>query len=117
MLREALAALLGIAVGLFFVFAPAAVLRTQTTGRRPQNRGEYGSDGEFPRQWELLVRAIGVLSIAIAAGLVPNSVDSELRCPTGNRDEDQQTNTDEQDSEIDIQDGIGQPADYRVHRG
>ena len=65
MLREALAALLGIALGLFFLGAPQAVLRIQTVGRRPHGRGEYGSDGGFSGHWTFLIRAIGVLSIAI----------------------------------------------------
>jgi hypothetical protein len=64
--RESLAAVLGIALGLFLVAYPDAFLRIQTVGRVPGNRrGEYGEDQSFPRTWRLLVRAAGVLVVAI----------------------------------------------------
>lgn len=74
-LRELLAAVLSVGLGLVFLTYPAAVIRIQTAGRYPTGRrGEYGTDGEPPEQWQLLVRVIGVLAIlaglAIATGFI-----------------------------------------------
>jgi hypothetical protein len=60
-LREALAAVLGIGLGLLFVAQPGAIVRIHTAGRRPQDRGgEYGSDRDIPERWRRLVQAVGV---------------------------------------------------------
>jgi hypothetical protein len=67
-LRETLAAVLGVGLGLFLVAFPDAVIRLQMVGRVPGNHhGEYGEDGAYPRSWRLLVRAIGV--VVVLAGL------------------------------------------------
>jgi hypothetical protein len=64
-LREALAAVLALALGAFFLAAPAAVVRAYTAGRGPSGRrGDYGTDGAPPATWQHLVRGVGVLLLA-----------------------------------------------------
>jgi len=64
--RELLAAALGVAVGLFFVAFPDAVVRINTTGRVPgDRRGDYGEDGEMPRTYRLLVRGVGAVAVLV----------------------------------------------------
>ena len=59
-LRTALAAVLGIGLGVVLLAYPEAVLRVQTAGRLPQDRGgEYGRDAETSRRLRLFVRALG----------------------------------------------------------
>lgn len=75
-LRTALAAVLGVGLGVVLLAYPEAVIRAQTAGRLPHDRGgEYGRDAEMPRRFRLLVRALGVGSILVglylgASGLV-----------------------------------------------
>ena len=65
--RDVLAAVLGVGIGLFFLAYPGAVVRIHTAGRVPGDRhGEYGSDGDAGR-YTLLVRGLGV--VAVLAGL------------------------------------------------
>jgi hypothetical protein len=60
-LRTALAAVLGVALGLVFVAAPASVIRVQTAGRLPSDRGgEYGDDAGVPTRTRRLVQALGL---------------------------------------------------------
>jgi hypothetical protein len=57
--RTLLAAALGLLLGFLCLFAPEAVVRTQTVGRRPGGRGgEYGDDA-VPARWRRLVQALG----------------------------------------------------------
>jgi hypothetical protein len=66
-LREAIAAVLGVAVGLLLVAYPAAIVRIHTAGRVPDGRhGDYGTDGAPPATWLWLVRAIGAVAILVA---------------------------------------------------
>lgn len=62
--RTALAAVLGVGLGLVLVAFPTAVIRVHTVGRLPDDRGgEYGQPSEPSRRWRLIVRAIGVVLI------------------------------------------------------
>lgn len=63
-LRTVLAAVLGIGLGLLLVAFPAAIIRVQTVGRLPDDRGgEYGQAVEPPRRWLLVVRGVGIVLI------------------------------------------------------
>ena len=63
--RTALAAVLGVGLGLLIVAYPEAVVRVQTAGRLPHDRGgEYGQDADLPRRWRLLVRGLGLAVVA-----------------------------------------------------
>lgn len=64
--RTALAAVLGIVLGVFLVAAPDAVVRAHTIGRVPGDRGgEYGSDGATSGRRRRLVQVLGVGSLAL----------------------------------------------------
>lgn len=66
-LRELLAAVLGIALGVVFVVFPSFVVQVHTLGRGRRDRhGEWGS-GEVPPKWLWLVRAVGVLAVLAGA--------------------------------------------------
>jgi hypothetical protein len=59
-LRTVLAAVLGIGLGLVLIAFPAAVIRVQTVGRLPHDRGsEYGQGSEPPERWLVVVRGVG----------------------------------------------------------
>jgi len=60
-LRTLLAAVLGIGLGLVLLVYPAAVVRAQTAGRLPHDRGgEYGTDAT-PDRWRRLVQVAGLV--------------------------------------------------------
>jgi hypothetical protein len=64
--RTVLAAVLGVALGVVLVAAPDAVIRVQTAGRLPSDRGgEYGSDAAVPTHWRRLVQVVGVGSLLL----------------------------------------------------
>lgn len=64
--RTLLAAVLGVGLGLLFVVTPETVIRVQTAGRLPSDRGgEYGQAGQVAKRWRLLVRLIGVAVLAL----------------------------------------------------
>jgi hypothetical protein len=64
--RDLLAAVLGVGLGLVLVAAPGVVVRAQTAGRLPSDRGgEYGTDADVPARWRLLVRGVGVALVAV----------------------------------------------------
>ena len=68
--RTGLAAVLGVGLGLVLIAYPDAVVRVQTAGRLPHDRGgEYGQDGDLPRRWRLLVRALGLGAVAFGLSL------------------------------------------------
>lgn len=63
-LREALAAILGVGVGLFFIAYPEVVIRVQTAGTRPDR--QPGPTGEAPSSggmWTWLIRGMGILFV------------------------------------------------------
>jgi hypothetical protein len=61
--RTLLAAVLGVGLGLVLLVYPAAVIRAQTVGRLPHDRGgEYGADGA-PERWRRLVQLVGLLTL------------------------------------------------------
>jgi len=67
-IRDLLAAVLGIGLGLLLVVYPEAVVRVQTVGRVPGDRtGEYGQDATVPDTWRLIVRVLGV--VVLGTGL------------------------------------------------
>jgi hypothetical protein len=65
-LRTALAAALGVALGLALVAYPDAVVRAHSVGRVPgDRRGEYGSDGDAPDRSRRVVQALGLGSVVL----------------------------------------------------
>ncbi|WP_142857657.1 hypothetical protein [Salinigranum halophilum] len=65
-LRTLLAAVLGVGVGLLFVAAPGSVIRVQTAGRLPSDRGgEYGDDAGVSARARWLVRGLGVALVTL----------------------------------------------------
>jgi len=63
--RTLLAAVLGVVLGVVLVAAPDAVIRVQTAGRLPSDRGgEYGTDSTVPTRWRRLVQGAGVVLVA-----------------------------------------------------
>jgi hypothetical protein len=74
-LRDLLAAVLGVGLGLVLLAAPGAVVRAQTAGRLPSDRsGEYGRDAEVPPRWRYVARAVGVGLIALGLYVGANAV-------------------------------------------
>lgn len=66
--RTILAAVLGIGLGLVLVAYPGAIVRAQTAGRLPHDRGgEYGAGAPAPERWLWVVRGLGVLAILLGA--------------------------------------------------
>jgi hypothetical protein len=64
--RTLLAAVLGVGLGLLLLAAPETVIRVQTAGRLPSDRGgEYGQEGEVPARWRRLVRVVGLAVLAL----------------------------------------------------
>jgi hypothetical protein len=62
-LRTVLAAVLGVGLGLLLVVSPETVVRAQTAGRLPRDRGgEYGSESAVSDRWLSLVRLLGLAS-------------------------------------------------------
>lgn len=63
-LRTVLSAVLGVGLGLVLLAYPEAVVRVQTVGRLPDDRGgAYGQPAAPPRSWVLAVRAVGALLV------------------------------------------------------
>ena len=66
--RTLLAAVLGVGLGLVLVVSPETVIRAQTAGRLPSDRGgEYGTAAEVSTRTRRLVRLVGVA--VVGAGL------------------------------------------------
>ena len=67
-LRDALAAVLGVGIGLLCVAYPQVVIRAQSLGRVPRDRGgSYGAESTVPERWLWFVRVLGVLTIVAGA--------------------------------------------------
>jgi hypothetical protein len=65
-IRTALAAVLGIGLGLLLVAAPESVIRAQTAGRLPSDRGgEYGDDAAVSARTRRLVQGLGVAVVGL----------------------------------------------------
>lgn len=63
--RTALAAVLGVGLGVLLVAYPEYVIRAQTAGRLPHDRGgDYGDDPAASGQWRRVVQGLGVVAIA-----------------------------------------------------
>ncbi|WP_227376344.1 hypothetical protein [Haladaptatus halobius] len=59
--RETLAAVLGIGIGILLVAYPEVFIRIQTVGRLPYDRGgEYGTTASLPTRWRRLVQLVGI---------------------------------------------------------
>ena len=64
--RTLLAGVLGVALGLALVAFPAAVVRVHLVVRAPPGKGsEYGEAYRPPEKWLWVVRAIGVVMVAL----------------------------------------------------
>lgn len=67
-LRELLAVALGLCLGVVLVAAPRTALRLSVfLGSQRHRRGRYGTDAEIPEMWAWIVRALGIVCIAVAA--------------------------------------------------
>ncbi|WP_435117774.1 hypothetical protein [Halolamina sp. C58] len=68
MLRELLATVLGVLLGLGLLAAPRAAIKLSVlSGGRHRERGRYGTDDPVPDRWVWIARALGVACLAIAA--------------------------------------------------
>jgi hypothetical protein len=64
----ALAAILGIGLGLVFLRYPDVVIRLNLVGRLPRDRrGEYGGSGSAPARWRWIVRGVGLVVLTAGA--------------------------------------------------
>ena len=64
--RTVLAAVLGVGLGFVLIAYPEAVVRAQTAGRLPRDRGgEYGEDAGVSSRTRWIVQALGVLSVLL----------------------------------------------------
>ncbi len=67
-IRELLAVVLGILLGVVLVAAPRTALRLSVfLGPQRRRRGDYGIDNDIHDMWAWIVRALGVACIAVAA--------------------------------------------------
>ncbi len=64
-IREILAVVLSVGLGLFLVAFPGAFVRIQLVGRGPHDRGQYGEDWEPPRKYTLPVRLLGLAAVGV----------------------------------------------------
>jgi hypothetical protein len=65
-IRDLLAILLGVALGLVLLAAPRTAFRLSVAGGPQQRRGEYGADGNVPQRYLWLIRALGLACLGIA---------------------------------------------------
>lgn len=66
--RQALAAVLAVGLGLVLVAYPEALVRVHTVGRVPNDRGgSWGEDGGLDSRWQWVIRAVGVVCVALGA--------------------------------------------------
>ena len=64
--RTVLAAVLGVGLGIVLIAYPEAIVRAQTAGRLPHDRGgEYGQDAGVSSRTRRIVQALGVLSVFV----------------------------------------------------
>ena len=67
-IRELLAVVLGILLGVVLIAAPRTALRLSVfLGPQRRRRGDYGTDNDIPDMWTWIIRALGVACIAVAA--------------------------------------------------
>ena len=69
-IREILAVVLSVGLGLFLVAFPGAFIRIQMVGRGPRDRGEYGEDWRPPRKYTLPVRLLGLAAVGVGGFLL-----------------------------------------------
>lgn len=66
-LRDVLAVVLGILVGIVLIVAPRTALRASVfVGPQRRRRGDYGTDDVVPEMWVWGARVIGVACVGIA---------------------------------------------------
>lgn len=66
--RELLAVVLGVLLGIALIAAPRMALRLSVfVGPNRRQRGDYGVDEAFPDRWTWVVRALGVVCLAVSA--------------------------------------------------
>jgi hypothetical protein len=66
-IRELLAVSLGLCLGVVLVAAPRTAFRLSVfLGSQHRRQGRYGTDAEIPKMWALIVRALGIVCIAVA---------------------------------------------------
>lgn len=65
-IRDLLAILLGLSLGLVLLAAPRTAFRLSVAGGPQHRRGEYGADGEVPDRYLWLIRALGLACLGIA---------------------------------------------------
>lgn len=66
--RTALAAVLGVGLGVVLLAFPSTVVRAHLVGRVPHDRGgPYGTAEEVPERWRRLVRLVGVGLVLLGA--------------------------------------------------
>lgn len=64
--RQALAAVVAVALGAVLIVYPEALVRVHTVGRVPHDRGgKYGEDASLSAHWRWVIRAVGVVCIVL----------------------------------------------------
>ncbi|NHN48637.1 hypothetical protein G9464_13675 [Halostella sp. JP-L12] len=63
--REILAIVLSVGLGLILIGFPEAFLRMQMVGRGPRDPGEYGRDYEPPATYTRVIRAFGAAAVVV----------------------------------------------------
>ncbi|MBX0296142.1 hypothetical protein [Haloarcula nitratireducens] len=67
-IRELLAVVLGVLLGVALLVAPRTALQLSVfMGPTRRRRGEYGTDDPISDTWTWVVRALGIACLAIAA--------------------------------------------------
>lgn len=67
-IRELLAVVLGILLGIVLLAAPRTALRLSVfVGPNRRRRGDYGTDQPLPDRWTWIARGLGIVCLAIAA--------------------------------------------------
>jgi hypothetical protein len=65
--RDLLAAVLGVLLGLLMIAYPQVIVQVHTVGRRPRTPGPAGPDGDTDAKWLWLVRVLGVACLGVGA--------------------------------------------------
>ena len=65
--RELLAIVLGVLMGVVAIVYPGVLLSIQTAGTRPDRRNDYGQGGATTNRAKRFVQLLGVLALVVSA--------------------------------------------------
>lgn len=70
-IRDLIAVVLGVCLGLTLIAAPRVALRLSVVpGSHRGRRGDYGTDGNLPETWVWVVRLLGLGCLVVATGIL-----------------------------------------------